>query len=64
MWSHLWASVSHNLGLKEDITDDTVSKFNNKEKVQTTVQKEQHNSINFLDLTIQHKRTKLEFTMY
>jgi hypothetical protein len=45
--------------------EETIDKTNKQRtNIKFTTEKEQHNSVNFLYLTIHRKRTKLEFTVY
>jgi hypothetical protein len=45
--------------------EDTLIEFNKqKTNINFTIEKEEHNCINFLDLTIHRKKTKLEFAIY
>jgi hypothetical protein len=44
---------------------ETLTEFNKQAtSIKFTIEEEQHNSINFLDLTIHRRRTKLEFGIY
>jgi hypothetical protein len=44
---------------------EKLTEFNKQtNNIKFTIEEEQHNSINFLDLTIHRKRTKLEFEIY
>jgi hypothetical protein len=44
---------------------ETVTEFNKQTtNIKFNIKEQQHNCINFLDLTIQRKRTKLEFGIY
>jgi hypothetical protein len=44
---------------------ETLAEFNKQRTgIKFTIEKEKHNSINFLDLTIHRKITKLEFAIY
>jgi DNA-directed RNA polymerase subunit L len=44
---------------------ETLIEFNKQQaNIKFTIEKEQHNSINFLDLTIHRGREKLEFAIY
>jgi hypothetical protein len=46
-------------------TDQTLNEFNNlRSSRKFTIEKESHEEINFLDLTIHHKAEKLEFSIY
>jgi hypothetical protein len=50
---------------KKTNIDETLTKFNKQQtNIKFTIEKEEGNSINFLDLTIHHKKTKLEFAKY
>jgi tRNA A-37 threonylcarbamoyl transferase component Bud32 len=50
---------------KETNIGETSAEFSKQRtNIKFTIEKEQHNSISFLDLTIHHKRTKLEFKIY
>jgi hypothetical protein len=45
--------------------DNTLIEFNKQQtNINFTIEKEEHNCINFLDLTIHRKKTKLEFSIY
>jgi hypothetical protein len=45
--------------------DETITEFNKlSTSIKFTIEKEQHKSSNFLNLTIHQKRTKLEFRIY
>jgi hypothetical protein len=45
--------------------DETIVEFNEKDTtIRFSMEKEQHNSINFLDLTIHRKNTEYEFEIY
>jgi hypothetical protein len=46
-------------------TEETVREFNEQQKnIKFTIEKEQHNTINFLDITIHRGKEKLEFAIY
>jgi hypothetical protein len=43
----------------------SVREFNKEQtNIKLIIEKEQRNSVNFLDLTIHHNKTKLEFSVY
>jgi DNA-directed RNA polymerase subunit L len=45
--------------------EETITEFNEQQdNITFTIQKEMHNSVNFLDLTIYRTKTKLEFAVY
>jgi hypothetical protein len=45
--------------------DETLTELGKQQKnIKFTIKRNQHNSIDFLEVTIHHKKTKLEFTVY
>jgi hypothetical protein len=50
---------------KKTNIDETIAEFNEQgSNIRFSMEKEQHNCINFLDLTIHRKNTELEFEIY